>query len=46
MADFYNGVDEEKIINLDWKKKKVFERIKKTSEGKPKFYFLDGPPFV
>lgn len=46
MAEFYNSKEIEAKINADWRKRHVFEKISKTSEGKPKFYFLDGPPFV
>ncbi len=46
MTDFYNGVETEKAVNSEWKKKKIPEKLDKLGEGKPKFYFLDGPPFV
>lgn len=47
MADnFYNSIEIENKINSGWKSKKVLDKLKKASEGKPKFYFLDGPPFV
>ncbi len=46
MVDFYNGVNEERTINSEWKRRRIFDKIKKEGEGKPKFYFLDGPPFV
>lgn len=46
MANFYNSSEIEKKINSDWRKKKIVEKLKKRGEGKQKFYFLDGPPFV
>lgn len=47
MADnFYNSREIESKINSDWKKRRVLNKLEKNSIGKPKFYFLDGPPFV
>ena len=46
MAEFYNASENEKKINEDWKKKKLWEKAIKKNSGKEKFYFLDGPPFV
>lgn len=45
-ANFYDSALIEKKINDDWKKKSVLKKVEKLSKDKPKFYFLDGPPFV
>jgi isoleucyl-tRNA synthetase len=36
---------EEKILQF-WREKKVYEKTKKLSKNKKKFYFLDGPPYA
>jgi isoleucyl-tRNA synthetase len=47
MADnFYKSAEIEGKINTAWKQKKVLEHLEKANEKGPKFYFLDGPPFV
>jgi isoleucyl-tRNA synthetase len=46
MTEFYNAAESEKKMNLDWKKKKVWDKLIKKNKNKEKFYFLDGPPFV
>ncbi len=46
MAEFYNASETEKKLNLDWKKKKMWDKALNKNKGKEKFYFLDGPPFV
>ncbi len=35
---------EEEILKF-WEENKVYEKIRKQSRGKPKYYFLDGPPY-
>ena len=35
---------EENILEM-WRKEKVYEEIRKKLNGKPKYYFLDGPPY-
>ncbi len=42
----YIGNDVEKEIFEWWEKNKIYEKAKKLREGRPKFYFLDGPPYV
>ncbi len=29
-----------------WEKNRIYEKVKKLLEGKPKYYFVDGPPYV
>ncbi|GIW65445.1 MAG: hypothetical protein KatS3mg093_424 [Candidatus Parcubacteria bacterium] len=36
---------EERVLNF-WKKKKIYEKVKKKNKGKKKFYFADGPPYA
>ena len=35
---------EEKILKF-WKEKRVYDKVREKLKGKPKFYFLDGPPY-
>ncbi len=46
MTEFYNANENESKINLDWKKKKIWDKAIKRNNKKEKFYFVDGPPFV
>ena len=43
--DYRPQESEEKILNW-WKATRAYEKTKKRLLAKPKFYFLDGPPFV
>ncbi|MEM3506559.1 MAG: class I tRNA ligase family protein, partial [Candidatus Bathyarchaeia archaeon] len=36
---------EEEIIDF-WETNNIYEKTKSKLVGKPKFYFLDGPPYV
>ena len=36
---------EDKIIGF-WEKEKIYEKLKARQQGKPKYYFLDGPPYA
>jgi isoleucyl-tRNA synthetase len=36
---------EEKILEW-WEENEIYEKVKNRMKGKPKFYFLDGPPYV
>ncbi len=36
---------EKKILSW-WTKNKIYEKVKQRLQGKSKFYFLDGPPYV
>ena len=36
---------EKEVLNW-WKKNKIYEKVKQRLQGKSKFYFLDGPPYV
>ena len=35
---------EEEILEF-WEREKVYEKIRESLRGRPKFYFLDGPPY-
>jgi len=35
---------EEKVLKF-WKERKIYDRLREKLKGKPKFYFLDGPPY-
>jgi len=44
-----NKYDHEKVekeIIQFWEENNIYEKSKKKNEGRPKFYFLDGPPYV
>ncbi len=36
---------EEKVL-ARWKHERTYDAVKKASAGKPKFYFIDGPPYA
>jgi len=42
----YNAREVEREIEEFWKKKKVFDSVKKKNAKGQKFYFCDGPPFA
>lgn len=42
---FYRPLKVEEEILRFWKENRVYEKIRENSKGKPKFYFLDGPPY-
>lgn len=42
----YKPVESEERILRWWKTSRVYEKTKKRLLKKPKFYFLDGPPYV
>ena len=42
----YNIQEAEKEILEFWKKKKIYEKIKKQNSKGKKFYFMDGPPYA
>ncbi len=46
MAEFYNAAEIEKKVSSEWKRAGVLGKLERDSKDKPKFYFLDGPPFV
>ncbi|RLE61176.1 MAG: isoleucine--tRNA ligase [Thermoprotei archaeon] len=35
---------EEEILEF-WEKEKIYDKVRASLQGKPKFYFLDGPPY-
>ena len=43
--DYKPSESEEKVLR-SWKAGRVYEKTKKRLLSRPKFYFLDGPPFV
>ncbi len=42
----YKPAESEEHILRWWKTSKAYEKTKKRLLKKPKFYFLDGPPYV
>jgi isoleucyl-tRNA synthetase len=42
----YNPKSLEREINSWWKENKLYEKTKAARKNGPKFYFLDGPPYV
>jgi len=42
----YNPRDVEREVQRIWKEKRIPEKIVKFDKNKPKFYLLDGPPYV
>lgn len=36
---------EEKVLEF-WKRENVYEKVKEMLRGKPKYFFLDGPPYA
>lgn len=42
----YKPLESEEEILRWWRTSRAYERTKKRLLGKPKFYFLDGPPYV
>ncbi|MBI5254123.1 MAG: isoleucine--tRNA ligase [Euryarchaeota archaeon] len=36
----------EERVQRSWKKNKIYEKSKAALRGKPKYYFLDGPPYA
>lgn len=43
-SSYSNKIEEE--INKKWKRGNIIAKIEKKNRNGPKFYFLDGPPFV
>ena len=46
MADKYDFNEVEPKVLKFWEEKKIWEKAKKLTSGKKKFYFLDGPPYT
>jgi len=42
----YRGAELEREIFDWWNKNNIYEKVKSLRLNKPKFYFLDGPPYV
>ena len=42
----YDPLETELRILKFWDRKKIFEKLKKKVAKKPKYYFLDGPPYT
>ena len=41
----YRPIEVEERILKFWKENRIYERIRELLKDKPKFYFLDGPPY-
>lgn len=41
----YRPKDYEPRVLEFWERERIYERIREASRGRPKFYFLDGPPY-
>ena len=46
MIPNYDAVNQEPEILEFWKRNHIYEKAKKKSQGKQKYYFLDGPPYT
>ncbi len=42
----YIGREVEEEVFKWWEENRIYEKVKKLRRGGPKFYFLDGPPYV
>ena len=42
----YSPEEREKEIQEWWKSEDIYEKVKKTHEDDPNWYFLDGPPYA
>ncbi len=41
----YDSFSIEKRVKRFWKENRIYEKIRRMKADKPKFYFLDGPPY-
>ena len=41
----YRPRDYEREVLEFWRRERVYERLRESLRGRPKFYFLDGPPY-
>lgn len=42
----YDSTKREKEIQSWWKEENIYEKVKRTHESDPDWYFLDGPPYA
>ncbi len=42
----YNPHQVEEEVKRFWNENRIYEKLKNLRKGRPKFYFLDGPPYV
>jgi len=45
-VSLYKANEIEKEIASKWKRENTYEKVKKASEGKKPFFFMDGPPYA